>query len=369
MKRMRLICVSVLALGLAFMATSCKKDKTETTSFDITTTSLEEDDADARVYLDFSDRNKMKWNGLDRIKIYNLDPEEGDAAIVQEFQTGPEAEGQVTATFHGPAVGEPQSDLGYFFFYPSKMASWDVDNDNRATFTVGKTQKYTEVRSKTTNARITTISRDDMAQASQKDNLEYFKMENIFGVARVYLVGNAEVAKVEIIDNYLPLTGQAKVCLPAVDPIELRSWITNYKEGNVSYAACWNYAHNEMGYDPTPDGNSVTVDCQNYEFEGVTYPGKQLTNPDAVSFLFCLRPGALSMGFDVKVYFTNGEGVILDKYHDTSMADLDNPREFTMVPGRIKGIYFKDAEGFDIAVDAKDANGDYIWPSFTWGEE
>lgn len=359
MKKMRLICVSVLALGLAFIASSCKKDK-ETTSITVTTCALEEEDNDARVYIDFSDRNRMKWNANDRIMIYNLVPGDGNAAIVQEFHTDASAEGEITATFHGPAVGTPQSDLGYFFFYPAAMTTAEVDEDNRATFTVGDLQQYTELRTKKGTV-ISTIQPGTLAQATSSPNL-HFQMQNLFGVARVYLVGNKEVVKVELEDNSFALTGSAKVCLPNVDPAVLQTYVDDYKAGNISYLDCYQYVVNELNYYPMPTGNMVTLDCSNYvDADGEVHEGVQLTNPDAKSFMFCLRPAALSQGFTLRVYYSDHTGTEVE--FDTE--DLENPREYCIVPGRIKGIRLK-VEGIETPVDGTDDNGNPIFPEFTW---
>lgn len=353
MKKMRILCVSVLALGLAFIATSCKKDK-ETTTFTVSTCALEEED-DTRVYLDFGDRNRMKWSANDAIMIYNLVPGDGNAAIVQEFHTDEAAEGQVTANFVGPNVGAPQTDNGYFFFYPAGMTTADVDEENRATFTVGDTQHYTELDN-SKGLRITTIEPGTMAQATQSPNLN-FTMQNIFGIARIYMTGNKTVCKVELEDSHLNLTGSAEVCLPNVDPAVLQSYVLDYKAGNISYLDCYQYAVEELLYMPHPTGRMVTMDCA-YTYNGEQYEGVQLTNPDAKSFMFCLRPGALSQGFTVRVYFTDHTGSIIDMYADTE--DMENPRKFCIVPNKIQAIKFVDAEGFYIDVD------DETFTPFTW---
>lgn len=359
MKKMRLICVSVLALGLAFIASSCKKDQ-ETASITVTTSTLEEEDNDARVYVDFSDRNRMKWNANDRIMIYNLDPTDGNAAIVQEFHTDASAEGEITATFHGPAVGAPQSDLGYFFFYPAAMTSAAVDEDNRATFTVGDTQHYTELRTKK-GAVISTIEPGTMAQAATSQDL-HFQMNNIFGVARVYLMGNQEVVKVELIDNTFNLTGSAKVCLPNVDAATMLAYVEAYKQGAISYLDMYDYLSDMLLYYPMPTGTMMTLDCSNYtDANGEVQHGVQLTNPDAKSFMFCLRPGALSNGFTLRVYYSDHTGTEIE--FDTE--NLENPREYCIVPGRIKGIRLK-VDGYETAVDGLDDNGNPLFPTFTW---
>lgn len=346
MKKMRFLCVSVLALGLAFIATSCNKDK-ETTSINVSTCALEEEDDDARVYIDFGDRNRMKWNADDRIMVYNLLPGDGGAAIVQEFHTDEAAEGMVEATFHGPNVGAPQSDLGFFFFYPAEMASNTVDAENRATFTVGDEQFYTELDD-ANGVHITTIQPGTMAQAATSQDLT-FTMNNMFGVARIYLVGNKEVARVEIEDSQLNLTGSVDVCLPNVDAATMLAYVQAYKNGAISYEDMYEYLSGTLLYMPHPVGKTVALDCENYVYNGQEFPGVQLTNPDAKSFMLCLRPGALSKGFTVTVYFTDGTAVFNDMYANTD--NLQNPRKYCIVPNRIQGIHFRDADGFDIPVE------------------
>ena len=337
--------MSVLALGLAFIATSCNKDK-ETTSITVTTSALEEESDDARVYIDFGDRNRMKWNADDRIMVYNLVPGDGDAAIIQEFHTDEAAEGMTTAIFAGPSVGPAQSDMGYFFFYPSDMASNTVDAENRATFTIEDTQNYTELDN-ANGVHITTIEPGRMAQAATSQDLD-FTMNNMFGVARIYLVGNKEVERVEIEDNQLNLTGSVDVCLPNVDAATMLAYVQAYKNGAISYEDMYDYLSDMLLYMPHPTGRIMTLNCQ-YSYGGVQYDGVQLTNPDAKSFMLCLRPGALSKGFTVRVFFTDGTAVFNDMYANTD--NLENPRKFCIVPNRIQGIRYKDADGFDIPVE------------------
>ena len=95
-----------------------------------------------------------------------------------------------------------------------------------------------------------------------------------------------------------------------------------------------------------------------------SFDGVKLTNPDAQSFMFCLRPGALSQGFTIKVYFTDHTGRIIDMYANTD--NLPNPRKYCIVPGRIQAIKFLDDANFFIDVDGVDANGAPIFTPFEW---
>lgn len=359
MKKMRILCVSVLALGLAFIATSCKKDKQTTMSFTVGTCAMEEEDEDSRVYLDFGDANKMKWSANDRIMVYNLVPGDGDAAIIQEFHTDRNAEGETYANFYGPSVGAPQTDNGYYFFYPAQMVDQSYfDVDNRAKFVVADTVRYTELNNKK-GTRITTIQPNTMAQATQSNTLD-FLMQNIFGVARIYMTGNKTVVKVELEDRALALTGSAKVRLTDLDPQHLQDLIADFKAGNIDYVDCYHYAVENLLYAPTPTGNVITMDCA-HTYNGEFLEGVTLTNPDPKSFMFALRPGALCNGFIVRVYFSDHTGSIIE----VKGEDLANPRKYTIVPNRIQAIRFQDYTYYPnlFPLDVDDPNN---FPQFTW---
>ena len=359
MRKNRILLVACALAAFAFLTTSCKKNE-EKASAIVSTSALEADDED-RVYLDFGDRNRMKWNGGDKIKVYNFNLDAPRKTEVVEWEAGPEAEGEAIAYFEGPCVSHPQSPAGYHFIYPAEMVNGSNSLDNSTTFTIGDTQQYTELVNKN-GYRITTIQPGAMLQWAQSENKD-FTMQNLFGIARVYMTGSKTVAKVEIIDSYLALTGTAEISLPNFDYGVFQTLFNDYKQGNIAYIDCFEYAYDNFNYRPHPTGNKVTLNCA-YTFNGESFDGVKLTNPDAKSFMFCLRPGALSQGFTVKVYFTDHTGRIIDMYANTD--NLPNPRKYCIVPGRIQAIKFLDADGFFIDVDGIDANGDPIFTPFEW---
>lgn len=352
MNKNRILLVACVLATVAFLATACKKNE-EKASCLATTSALQADDED-RVYIDFSDRNTMKWNGGDAIMVYNVNYERPNRTQVAEWTTGPEAEGQTTACFEGPCVGSLQGDNDFFFFvYPSKMFSESVDNTNRLTMTVGDTQHYTELTT-ASGAHISTIQPGTMWQLSFSWDKD-FNMMNWFGVARIYLVGNKEVAKIELEDSQVPLTGSVKWAIPRLDCATYLAYVQAYKNGAISYEDMAEYLSDQFMFEPISTGNVVTLDCK-YSYNGEAHNGVQLTNPDTKSFFIVLHPGALSKGFTVRVYFTDHTGVTIDQYANTDY--LANPRKFCIVPNRIQAIHFRDANGFDIPVEE--------FPAFTW---
>ena len=353
MSKSRILLVACVLAAVAFLATSCKKNEEKASAL-ITTSALQADNDD-RVYIDFSDSNRLKWNGGDRIMVYNFNLQKPKRTEVVEWRAGREAEGQTTAWFEGPFVSPPQSDEGLHFIYPAQMTSSSVDDENRITITVDDMQRYTELKT-ANNSIITTIQPGTLFQWAQSENKD-FSLNSVFGVARIYMVGNKEVAKIELDDNDRSLAGSAKLSLPDFDLATLVAYFQAYKNGAISYLDLYDYLSDMLSYYPMPTGYTMTLNCANYtNANGVVQTGVQLTNPDPKSFFIVLRPGALSKGFTVRVYFTDHTGVTIDQYANTDY--LENPRKFCIIPGRIQAIHFRDENGSEKPVEE--------FEEFTW---
>ena len=335
MKKARIICMSLIAFGFAFLATSCNKDNdTKNDTLTITAATFEVEDGD-RMYIDFEIR-KTLWNAYDEVMVYNVDLDHPGASITSVFSTDASAEGQYVAHFSGSPLG-PKKDK-FYFFYPASMASGELNN-NHETFTVGNEQHYTMMTSASGNP-MATVEPGAIAQATSSDNLD-FQMQHIFGCARFLLTGPGRtVDHIVLEDKQLQLTGECTLSIPAVTEhfADLGIYIDNYRRGRISYVEMYNYLKGVLDYSSNPNGRVITLDCSSYSYAGTTYNGVELNknnsnNPEV--FVIGLRPAALSMGWTLTVYFTDNTYVVVD---DTDIDDVDEPLEFCIRPGKWKNI-------------------------------
>ena len=360
MKTNRIILAVCLVAAFACLFSCAKKEEGTTINATMNPLILDDDDANAKMYIDFADGNYQRWNAFDKVVVYNLDFADGNNSVTSVFTAGAEAEGAMTTQFHGPAVGEMKD--GYFFFYPFSMAGHEqLDADNREYFTIPGTQYYTVVRNHE-NSETTTIDPSSFAMACNGEDLN-FTMQNIFGAARLYLytggTGGAVkyVHHIEIEDQRWDLVGDLSMKLPEVDAARLATMAedlyNNTDASNAHFAQeLADYVFGPLGYQPNGISNTMTLDCHNYTFEGTTHEGAQVSTNGAnrTSFIFGLRPGALTDGFTIRIYFTDHTMVTLHDWETETYTDPNNPtydqggyirdgkKAFTIRPGRIKAI-------------------------------
>lgn len=356
MKTNRIILAVCLVAAFACLFSCAKKEEGTSINATMNPLILDDDDANAKMYIDFADGNYQRWNAFDKIMVYNLDFADGTNSVSSEFTAGAEAEGTITTQFHGPAVGEMKD--GYFFFYPSSMAGGEqLDVDNREHFEIPGTQHFTIVRNHEGSAT-TTIDPSSFAMACNGDNLN-FVMQNIFGAARLYLYtgGTSEVKYVhhiEIEDLNHSLVGDLSLKLHEVDANRLKAMTEDIYNQNDDHFAqeLSDYVYGPLGYEHNGTSHIMTLDCHNYSFEGQTFEGAEISQNGAnrTSFIFGLRPGALSGGFTVRIYYTDHTMVTLHDWETETFTDPTNPtynqggyiqngkRAFTIRPGRIKAI-------------------------------
>lgn len=343
MKTNRIIYVACLMAVFACLATSCKKNE-ESSLVTATMSTLAYDD-DAKMYIDFADLVKyQRWNAFDKIMVYNLDFVDGNNSVTSEFTAGAEAEGQITTQFNGPSVG-PRKD-GYFFFYPSCMAQGDqLDVDNREYFEVSDTQHFTKLKNPN-GMTTTTLDPRSFAMACNSQDLT-FSMQNIFGAARLYLatsVPDKFVERIEIEDNAFNLVGTCSMKLHNVNAGLLSTTIDYLYNGdddqfqNMIATYITKTTDDGLGYVSAGTSHIMTLDCSQYTFDGITYNNGVEVSQDGInptSFVFGMRPAALTYGFVVRVYFMDHTMVTI---HDFENLGTVGNRAYCIRPGRIKAI-------------------------------
>lgn len=322
-------------VGLMAFSASCKKnDETKGSSVNLimpqmTTVNIDGD----RAYI--NEDGQFIWKANDKIKVYNLSFSDPTQSVSSIF-TNVTGEGEY-ATFQGEGVG-PRLDK-YFYFYPVKMAIGDDEtwlaDENRELFEVSDTQHFHFYDQN--GHTISMVDPDAMPLAiNTNDITANATLKQMFGVAAILLktnTGNHKVVtSVTITDKAYNLTGTCSLKLPAVDTLELQALMEEYRNYDPSFAAHYaNYIIDELGWESTPTGNTITMDCTNPK-DGLAGVPLANTLGQFSSFNFLLRPLALSGGFDVLVTFEDGTTFPITKWNE------NNPRkhDFFMEPGIIK---------------------------------
>lgn len=316
----RLFCMLSMAALVVFA--SCNK-KNETASFTIGLTpvqGLQMDDSKA--YIDIYDGCQMKWNEGDKIMVYNL-AEDYTNSVACEYTAAAGCEGQTSTTFSGEPVGERQ-DIGYFYFYPSYKASGQLQEDNRETFTVDRTQTYNET---------TIFDPTSLVMAIDVENLnDDLEMQHIFGFLNIKLTKAtpARVKSIVVTDSHFHLAGQMSIKLPAVKAQKFSDLYDECVGNNPNYEEdLAEYLGNDfLGYmtSTTDEDYAITLDCSKADNgQGV------LVNGTKKYFFFSLRPGALYKGFTVTINY-------MDETLEPTVLNYDADINYCIRPGWFKNL-------------------------------
>ena len=306
MKKMKLFGMMCMASVLVMGFSSCKKDKTETTSsFEFNLPDIEGTSPfdDGKAYVDMV-AGKLKWYENDKVMVYSLD--EDIANSKAEIYSGEaNMSGQTVTHFTGTPL--QAGSIGYFAFYPAEKANKNITENNRASFNVGADQANSvDLFAGTNYAGRIFMDPKGVVCATTCDANVNGTMKHIFGFANVRLKdsGNSgkKVTSVSITDPNMHLTGSISVEIPGLTNEVLtgmKSLGQNYKNGSVDaayYASTLRGYLDQIGYMSTPDGNTVTLDC-----------GSSVVINNAYKFfLIPIRPGALKDGFTVTVNYEGG---------------------------------------------------------------
>ena len=276
-----------------------------------------------RLYVDFADGNKFKWNANDEVMVYNLDAANGENTVKAVYSTNAAAEGQTTAHFTGDDMGDKMDH--FFFFYPaSKVNTEGLDHDNYETFTVPAEQTYTLVNGNPT------VDPNSLAAACEVNSIgQALTLKHIFGICRLKLKGTKTVSSIVLHDNAYGLAGQVSMKLHAVQMGKFSQLLDEYTlvqdgspELNASFVEDWYNYSKDLGYNAKPTGNEITLNCPN---------GVQLNSSTQTLFYIAVRPGAFIKGFTITVNFTDGTNAVINNYA--------NPKNsYKIKPGTITGF-------------------------------
>jgi hypothetical protein len=333
-KTFRMIGMVCLLGAFAFAGSSCKKEKTEVTSFRVSLPAVEEASVDEdRAYIDYNDGNQMKWYRDDQIAFYNL--AEDYTHSVRNVYDLTSGANTLDGYFTGDVMGELNEGFdGYYAFYPaSKVVNHPIGPRNSQTFDVPNKQVLQPVPGQTT----TFMDPTSLVMAVKgTEIMDHFNMNHIFGFAGLKLKGDRAVDKIVVEDIEFPLSGTVTLDLPYIT-YENAFVLDRRCEELSLYQADYDVVIgqiqgmcNDMHYSAHSTGNTMTLECG----------GVQLNPNDYTRFIVTLRPGALHKGFKVTVYYTEGEPDVINKFNPDVPAEYGYnnqeryPRRFCIRPGR-----------------------------------
>lgn len=335
-KTIKMIGMACLVGAFAFASTSCKKEKTDTTSINVSVPQVEVNNIDGdRAYIDFiGDPDMlMRWSKDDTIAIFNL-AEDYTHSICNPYKLVSGAN-TPNGTFSGDVMGELNEGFdGYYAFYPySKVKNHAIGPRNSQTFDVTATQNYVE------NCMDPTTLVMALKDANYEDGMHF---DHIFGFINLRLKGTKSVQSIVVTDKEFPLNGYVTVDLPKVtygqarllrnSCDELADYQTTYstaierlndvlsEEHGVNY-------YGQQGYNGA-NPYEMTLECG----------GVQLNTSSYTNFIMTLRPGALHQGFYVTVNYTDGGSQSFYKFYPGS-----NEYGFANVPAAPRGFCVKPA--------------------------
>lgn len=304
-KTFRVLGMACLMGAFAFLGSSCNKETETTTSIQANLPGVVEEAGTfgqgLRAYIDYTGTDwRMKWSDGDQVMIYNLDNDWTQSKrAVYTLNTGA---GTTQAGFMGDDLGE-ELGIGFRVFYPaSKVVNHPLGDRNSQTFDVPATQTYAKDCMDPTSLVMACRPLNGIHHAT-------FNMEHIFGFVNIRIadVRNynttgthyplRKVASVQIEDCFYNLNGNITADLPGVNPDELQILIDECAEGNSQYMAHLASYLQGVNYTSEPGDKTITLNCPG---------GVQLSDSGWTNFVFTLRPGSLSKGFDVVVTLTDG---------------------------------------------------------------
>lgn len=307
----KIIGIICMAAVLAIGSTSCKKDNgTNTYLFSLPT--VEGFSAgDDKAYVDITvSGNPLKWWEGDQMMIYSVDAT-NTVPTTAVYTADEGCQGATIAHFTGTLLEE--GSYGYFAFYPAEKAG-RVEENNRAYFTVEDTQNFDSQLdfSNTSYAGRIFMDPKGVVAASTCQALNgsvAVTLQHIFGFANVRVKdlsansGQKKLKKVTITDPHHNLTGEMSILIPEITTERLNALQTMgnnyYQNGNAeAYLATLTSTLQEMGYEASGDGHSLTLDCSD---ANITISDKNKF------FIIPIRPGVLMSDFTVTVTYDNDQ--------------------------------------------------------------
>ena len=318
---------STFMLGVMSLAVlgfvSCNKNNEKAAAFTATTTQFEVVESDDKAYMDAN--CNVYFEQGDVVRMFNISetPSESECADYAAKSTG------THVTFEAIDDMTLESKGSFYAFFPGGNVTANLNNENRATFTLSPVQRYQEVKG------TPSFSKEDMYMASRADNVSNidnvdFQFENICGLLRLkyYNTGaNKTIRSITVKDRHFNLSGDVNLKIDAVTTDGLVALCQAYDPANpeATAQAISDYKQS-IGYNVTNADDKITLD---FGENGYTL-SSNASNPSV--FYFVLRPLALAHGYYVIVTDMNGE-----EY--TVVNSTSNKK---IMPNTIKSIAAKD---------------------------
>lgn len=299
MKKITRILCMMAVVALAF--TSCKKQENSAKSvvFNHSMESLvtvDDENEFEKVYYD--QNNQIAFELGDQLTLFDIrdDATPSSSALYQLVTQND----QTLLTLVTDETALPATTTGaYYAFYPGQNVVATDMADHRATFRLDDTQYYrnAQVGQNTMLPQGALYIAAKAEQTTLSDAM--FNCRNICGVFKLNLFSPSgkKVKKIEVTDNLVNIVGDVNLKVDKVDPDVMTTLLNEY--GGSNYQADLADYINEVGYNISNPGKTLTLDCGN----GVTI-GK--TKATASPFYLVMRPLALVKGCNIVITFTNG---------------------------------------------------------------
>lgn len=339
-KTFRMIGMACLVGAFAFAGTSCKKEKTEVTSFRVSMPAVEEATIGGdRAYIDINNGNVMKWYRDDQVVFYNL--AENPEHSIRNVYTLASGANTTDGYFTGDVMGELNEGFdGYYGFCPaSKVINHPLGERNSQTFDIPDKQVVQDIP-----GGILMDPQSLVMALKGEGIMTSGTFRHIFGFAGLNLKGTKAVDKIVVTDKEFPLSGTITLDLPYIT--DGTAFLLDRRCEELSlcaadYAETWRHIGemtSGMNYSATADGFDMTLECG----------GVQLDPNTRTKFIMTLRPGALHHGFTVTVYYTDSTSETFHQFDyehaDWAFTPIDEqhplndqvcPRAFCIRPHRL----------------------------------
>ena len=292
----RILCMMAVVV-LAF--TSCKKQENSAKSvvFNHSMESLvtvEDENEFGKVYYD--QNNQIAFEEGDMLMLFDIS---NDTAVNSLYELVTSDDQTLLTVVNGWDPLPATTTGAYYAFYPGQNVVATNMDEHRATFRLDDTQIYR-------NAQVgqkTYLPKDALYIAAKAEqttlSAAMFNCRNICGVFKLnlYSPSGKKVKKIEVTDNLVNIVGDVNLKVDKVDPDVMTALLNEY--GGSNYQTDLAAYINEVGYNISNPGKTLTLDCGNGASMGRT---KATASP----FYLVMRPLALVKGCNIVITFTNG---------------------------------------------------------------
>ena len=297
MKKITRILCMVAVVALAF--TSCKKQENSAKSMVFNHSmqqlvTIDDENEFEKVYYD--QNNQIAFELGDELMLFDISNDTAVCALYELVTSGD----QTLLTVKDGGDPLPATTTGaYYAFYPGNNVVATNMAEHRATFRLDDTQYYrnAQVGQNTMLPQGALYIAAKAEQTTLSDAM--FNCRNICGVFKLNLFSPSgkKVKKIEVTDNLVNIVGDVNLKVDKVDPDVMTTLLNEY--GGSNYQTDLAAYINEVGYNISNPGKTLTLDCGN----GVSI-GK--TKATATPFYMVMRPLALVKGCNIVITFSNG---------------------------------------------------------------